>query len=274
MLKILATTDFSEASKHAIRYAIKITENIPSEIILLNVVYMDGPPAASMSSMLLESMKSQGHYNFQLFAAELEKEFARKIDLRYRVEIGYPVSRIIEKVAKEEDVEFIVLGRKGLSALEKVFIGSVAAHVAMHSKFPVLLVPADAQLKHVEKMVDASDLYQSEDEFKAVTYFADKLGAKITMLHVFPNQEECDKSKLSDQAGAMQQKFGMHNFEYDCAINSNVVEGIENYLDSHAMDMLVVFTHKRLFYERLFNRSISKDLAYETQIPVLVLKAI
>lgn len=34
-------------------------------------------------------------------------------------------------------------------------------------------------------MVDACDLYQTEEEFETVTYFASKLNATITMLHIF-----------------------------------------------------------------------------------------
>lgn len=72
----------------------------------------------------------------------------------------------------------------------------------------------------------------------------------------------------------MQEKFHTHNFNYASEVNSNVVEGIEHYLQNNSTDMLVVFTHKRLFYERLFNRSVTKELANEIDIPVLVLKAI
>lgn len=273
MLKILATSDFSDASKHALRYAIKITENIQGEIVLLNVVYMDGPPAASMSSMLLESMKTKAYFKFQEFAESLDAEFGRKLNLQLRVEIGYPVARIIEKVAAEENAELIVLGRKGLSGLEKVFIGSVAAHVAMNSKYPVLLVPAKAELKPVEKMVDACDLYQTEEEFETVTYFASKLNATITMLHIFSDEEQRNKNNFTELATTMQEKFHTNNFNYASEVNSNVVDGIEHYLQNNATDMLVVFTHKRLFYERLFNRSVSKELANEIDIPVLVLKA-
>lgn len=273
MLKVLAATDFSDASKHAIRYALKITEDIPNEIILLNVVYMDGPPAASMSSTLLEAMKTKAYYNFQVFAGELKQEFGDNIRIRERVEIGYPAARIIEKVAAEEDVEFIALGMKGLSAIAKVFIGSVAASVAMNSKFPVLIVPQETEIKKATRLIDATDLYQNEEEFKKVTYFAGRLNAQITMLHIFPSKEACDKTDLPALAENMRQRFNTDNFDYDCAINPDVVEGIANYIKSHQTDILVVFTHKRLFYERWFNRSVTKDIAYESHIPTLVLKA-
>lgn len=274
MMKILVATDFSEASKHALRYAITITRNIPSEIVVLHVAHLEGPPAVSISSTLLETLKTKAYFNFQGLEETMESEFGKDLNLQFRIETGYPVARSIETVAAEENAEMIFIGRKGLSALEKVFIGSIAAQVAMHSKFPVLLVPEKAVLNPVERMVNACDLYQSEEEFEMVTYFASKLKATITMLHIFSDAAQRDKSNLAELAAAMQKKYDVENFQYASGVNSDVVDGIEEYLQKNPTDLLAVFTHKRFFYERLFNRSISKEVANEIDIPLLVLKAI
>jgi len=45
----------------------------------------------------------------------------------------------ILKVAKEEDVDLIVMGARGLGKLKKTILGSVSDHVLAKSKVPVLI---------------------------------------------------------------------------------------------------------------------------------------
>ena len=50
---------------------------------------------------------------------------------------GDPAEAILE-VAEEKQVDLIVVGTRGLSALERFFLGSVAERVARHAPCPVL----------------------------------------------------------------------------------------------------------------------------------------
>jgi nucleotide-binding universal stress UspA family protein len=51
------------------------------------------------------------------------------------------VWRNILKVARKHDASLIVIGRRGISALELKILGSVANAVVHHADRPVLLVP-------------------------------------------------------------------------------------------------------------------------------------
>jgi nucleotide-binding universal stress UspA family protein len=51
---------------------------------------------------------------------------------------GSPGEFII-KVAKEEDVDMIIMGARGLGKLKKTILGSVSDHVLSKSKVPVLI---------------------------------------------------------------------------------------------------------------------------------------
>jgi nucleotide-binding universal stress UspA family protein len=63
----------------------------------------------------------------------------------------------ILRAAEEHAVDLIVLGTRGLSALERFFLGSVAERVAWHAPCPVLLVrPGHGDLRRVIVGVDGS----------------------------------------------------------------------------------------------------------------------
>ncbi len=69
---------------------------------------------------------------------------------------GDPAEAILE-VAEEKQVDLIVVGTRGLSALERFFLGSVAERVARHAPCPVLLVrPGHRDLRRVIVGVDGS----------------------------------------------------------------------------------------------------------------------
>ncbi len=274
MYKIVAATDFSDASKHALRFIINATQSLKREIVILNVIHLDGPPPASMLSTILESLKTKAYLDYQTLSEELAGEFGEDLPLRFHAEIGQPTHRILERVADEENADVVVLGMKGLSNLEKVFLGSVAASTAMHSKFPVMIVPDGCQIYPIEHIVDATDLYQDEEEFKQVIHFADMFKARVSMLHVYNHDDEAEQQRIDALNEGLAKKFTGKDIHYVSQKHEHVVDGIEQYTSEHPTDLLVVFTHKRLFYERLFNPSISKELAFDTKVAMLILKEV
>jgi nucleotide-binding universal stress UspA family protein len=64
----------------------------------------------------------------------------------------------ILRAAEEHAVDLVVIGTRGLSALERFFLGSVAERVARHAPCPVLLVrPGHPELRRVIVGVDGSE---------------------------------------------------------------------------------------------------------------------
>lgn len=57
-----------------------------------------------------------------------------------RVVTGDPAERIVA-LADTEDYDLIAMGRRGLSPVRRLLLGSVAEHVVKHSHVPVLIVP-------------------------------------------------------------------------------------------------------------------------------------
>jgi nucleotide-binding universal stress UspA family protein len=51
----------------------------------------------------------------------------------------------------------------------------------------------------------------------------------------------------------------------------SIIDSINNFIETENPDMIVMAKHNRSFFDRLFHRSLSKQMAYHTKIPLLVL---
>jgi len=72
------------------------------------------------------------------------ERYAKKIgnEITYEiVTISGREDNEILKLAKEENVDIIVMGTHGRTGIEHVFFGSVAEKVIRHSPFPVFIIP-------------------------------------------------------------------------------------------------------------------------------------
>jgi len=136
-----------------------------------------------------------------------------------------------------------------------------------------MIVPAECQIYPIEHIVDATDLYQDETEFNLVMRFADLFNSRVSMLHVCQEYDEAEKERIDMLNGALAGRIGKRDVKYVSQVHEHVVDGIEKYTSEHPTDLLMVFTHKRLFYEKLFNPSLAKELAFESKVSLLILKS-
>ncbi len=135
---ILVGTDFSSYSDRALDYAINFAEKFDAEILLVHVI-------ESMNYSVTDSMTVVGHEKALSVtaAALLENQMKMLKDLnlsiRSHLTHGTPYREIVHK-AEKDGVDLIVLGRHGRSAMEEIFLGSVAERVSKSASCPVLTV--------------------------------------------------------------------------------------------------------------------------------------
>lgn len=85
-----------------------------------------------------ELLKGQGE---KILAEAREIAESEGVTIRTRLEEGEPFEKIIE-VTQEENCDLIVMGRRGITRLERALMGSVTARVIGHTPCPVMIVKA------------------------------------------------------------------------------------------------------------------------------------
>ena len=139
---ILVGIDGSEGSTRAAAHAAAIARHWDARLLLVTVVRAPegwwgiggAPPAPeALAEALARGQK------------EILSEVTNQVDLEginheTIEDLGDPAGRLIA-VAKDENADLMVIGRRGAGLAERVLLGSVADRVAHHSDVPVLLVP-------------------------------------------------------------------------------------------------------------------------------------
>ena len=144
--KILHPTDFSERSLAALPLAIDLAQHYGAELHCLHVVEMPGEFILEDSYMLPLTTEYRPDYDELKKAAEahLDQFVAQHMpdvqdSVKKAVVIGKPFAEIIH-YARDRDIDLIVLGTHGRSALGSMLLGSVAEKVVRKAACAVLTV--------------------------------------------------------------------------------------------------------------------------------------
>ena len=135
--KILHANDGSEHAFHALALALTLAKQNSSELHMVSVEEIDYMPE------FIEEVREETGTAARRFHKVLQRARAMAedshVNLRTHVIAGHPVRDIIE-LAKELEVELLVIGATGHSALYERLIGSRADRIVQLAHCPVLVV--------------------------------------------------------------------------------------------------------------------------------------
>jgi nucleotide-binding universal stress UspA family protein len=145
--KILVPIDGSETGRKALEYAVDLAKQTGSTIILLSVIdkspysVAQTVPSVSTPTHLLENLGDYFRQAAEAYVAEAEGLCKiKEVGSQKIIKAGHPVEEIIE-AAESTEVDLIVMGSHGKSALRAALLGSVTIGVIhRETKFPVLVV--------------------------------------------------------------------------------------------------------------------------------------
>ncbi|NTW49519.1 MAG: universal stress protein [Chlorobiales bacterium] len=138
--KILCTTDFSDASKNALRYANEFARSMDATVIILHIV--EPRPIATDMSVAYIPIETDLEKAAEDDLAQLViDEKYKGVTAKRLVLIGEPAEMILQQ-AKALDVDLIILGSHGRTGLTRLLMGSVAEAVVRKAPCPVLIIKA------------------------------------------------------------------------------------------------------------------------------------
>jgi universal stress protein A len=140
---ILVPTDFSECGNYALSWAASLARTFKASIICVHVIEpivptvgysgMSEPlPIADISEQLEDSAERE-------LPKLAECEECAGLDVEELIVHGEAASEIVQ-VAKDRDVDLIVVSSHGRTGLGRILFGSTAEAVVRHAPCPVLVV--------------------------------------------------------------------------------------------------------------------------------------
>lgn len=271
-MKILIPTDFSKLSKVAVHYAVKMTKKLDAEITLLHVVHISAPPRAMVAlktKSIEDVMVDNAKQDSVLLIKELKAENKGKLNISYEIIKGYPVEDVVESYAIHNNIDLIIMGTKGATGLAQVLIGSNAASVINNSDIPVIAVPEFVRFNNLKHIVYATDILNLSKELKMIVPLAQLFDATIHILHIVSSES---KKKINAEAIVAKLKNKYPKITFHVSINDDIMEGIDEYNADIKADMLAMFTHDLTFFEKLFGKSVTRQMAFHTWLPLLTIK--
>ena len=137
--KILVPTDGSEFAKKAEKHALFLSKVSGAEIVAVSVTennFVNGLPLDDEVYQLNQILKERSEENLKEFD---ELNDNNDLKITHIIREGSPAKVILE-VAKDENVDLIVMGSSGKSGFDRFIMGSVADKVVNSTKCAVLVI--------------------------------------------------------------------------------------------------------------------------------------
>jgi nucleotide-binding universal stress UspA family protein len=271
MNSILFPTDFSANSKHAFQFAKMMAKSQKAQLILLYAYELPivAPSSAftsreqAMTTLDLD-LRNAAHQNMKVFTDELDLTQEKYAVL---IEEGNAV-KVISDICSQQSVNLIVMGTKGKTNNRDFIIGSITEKMIRKTRTPLLAIPEFADLRPFKKIVFANDMmYNSSDEINKVIDFTKSNSGSLTFLHI---QTELENDELNDLKNIIDQNKDQA-LTIKTISSDTITNGIENYLRENETDLLILSNHTKSIWQKLFHRSISKQMILHSKIPLLIL---
>ena len=248
----------------------RLARKMNAQLLLLHAYMMPTPVSEVPFVMVnVEEMQKDNERLAKEAVAKLQSDYG--IRASSIVRLGFP-SEEIESIIEDQPVDLVVMGMKGMGKLEKMMGSTTTAAIKKVDK-PLLVVPEDATYRDIKQVTYATDFSYKVD-FHVYAPMMELIKAFQSQLHVVHVQKNPEELKSSEIAGEIQldPAFSDISHEFHVVTDNEVKHGIQSYLETHKTDLLVMVTHEHGFLSRLFGRSHTKAMVYDTHVPLLVLK--
>lgn len=274
MKKILFPTDFSECATNAFVHALEFAKVVNAELILLHTFEIPVYDSQFFPENYAAIYSSIELAKFEMFKDEIpklrtiaEERNLSDIVIKHRLMDGDLIYNL-KNAVEEDKVDFVIMGSSGETDWTKFFLGSNTSSVISEIQVPVLCIPADTKFKKI-KTIGFTTRYREKDkaELRKVLDIAKKTNAKVKSLYVKTTGSDVSDVTIKE----WEREFANENIEFLVLPGDEVKETILDFILYKDIDILTTITHKRSFFEGLFDSSFTKKIAKEVSVPVLVM---
>lgn len=276
--KILVAVDGSEASRNALRQSFKLAfdEKKWITVVSINPPYQGDLDLVGISN-ISEILKGTGEKNLEEAKHIAETENAT---IKTRLEEGEPFQKIVE-VAEEERCELIVMGRRGMSGIERTLMGSVTSKVVGYFHGRSLVVPEDAPLGWNTILVATDGSKFSDAAVDEAINYAKSYGGSLNILSVvYTNDEFLANAPDVVEKMVEKAKTGLEGarekaLKEGVAAEVFVREGepyqvIVDLAKELNADTIVMGSHRKSGLKRIFMGSVTSMVIGHAPCPVMV----
>jgi len=252
--RILVPTDFSEGAAYALIYAINLAEQICQD---LHILHVDEEGSKSEDEITKQFDRLKHHYLFR-----------RNINATFKSVKGN-IADCIKSEVEASKIDLVILGMVGTHGAKEMMFGSITAKLIDRPPCAILAIPEQCVVLTAKHIAVASDneLQPRLSEMYVVNYISEAFDSRVDIFHVLQEEKvpTINEDDVKEHYNELF-KYNLHDFfEVE---DENLIEAIKSYVDDHKIDLLAVL-HKN-HDNRPHERSVSKQLAFSTKLPLLI----
>jgi len=279
-MSILFPTDFSEQSANCFGFALNLAKKLNHTITLLHVypVPMNYPSVdetrlGDVTEEMVTITENAVNERLKHFKAALQDRYQDSTPELTRVEslikMGF-VGEEVARAANETNASYVVVCAKKPTGLKRFLGGSDVNSIIKKSDIPVFTVPENYIFKAISKIGYASDLsFADNSVISRLLTLADTLTAQIKCFHVHDSNLEVENAIIRDFIEQYKTEANDRRITFELVDNINITDGIDYYVQTHDIDLLVVMKQKTYWMD-IFESSITKKLVFHEDVPMLV----
>lgn len=283
--KIVIPIDFSDYSFTACEIGFRLAEKFPNVELVLLHAYIIPTTLYSFNRGVaaIADKEAFRHYisridaNITNLSHKLNKQIAENQipNVKFKTEIreGVP-EEVILNYCNEEKPLIIIMGTRGKDQKEEDLIGSVTAEVIEHASVPVLAIPESSDTQTIEDMKNVLFATNFDDRtlisFERMTNLMSGFTFKLFLAHFETKRDEGNAIKLAGIKDFFTAKYPQLAIDYSIISGDDVLTAFDHFISENKINLIVLNTHKRNLFARLFNPSMARKMIFHAHTPILV----
>lgn len=279
MKRVLIPTDFSDNAWNAIKYALSLFQKETCTFYLLNTY----TPAIAHSRFMAASLENGAMANA---AHEFSKHGLKKVlrtikdafpnknhQFKTISSFSFLTDEVKETISKY-DIDLVLLGTKGASGLEEVFMGSNAVRVIKSVKCcPVLAIPQGFDFINPTEIAFATDFnrFYTKSELQPLIDMASSFNAVVRIVHVQYEIKALTELQLFNLSMLRKYLGSVEHYVHTVSELNSVSKTLETFAAELDIHLLAMLQYQHSYMERLTREPVVKRVAFHIQTPLLVI---
>lgn len=231
--------------------------------------------AASMENGLLTNAAQSSSVNgLSRLIGRIHSEFnTEKHQFKTISSFSFLIDEVVETIA-EHQIDLVLLGTKGASGMEEVFMGSNAVRIIKAVKdCPVLAIPQYFDFVKPTEIAFATDFnrFYTISELQPLIDLATSFDSVVRIVHVQYEIKALTELQLFNLSMLRKYLGTVEHYVHTVSELNSVSKTLETFsleLDIHLLAML---HYQHSYMERLTRESVVKRVAFHTHTPLLVI---
>ena len=261
MQNILVPIGFTENAQKTLQYAIDFASETNANIFVFRA-YSATSKAGTIINIDTIIARETNLY-LRTMVNSVDK---KNVEIKLIAAKGSVVDSVVA-IDDEISIDLVIVGAKSNSIREEIFLGKTAGSIVKQTDIPVLTVPEGYKYTPIKSILMAfkSGILKSKTALYPLQYIVKKFNSQVNLLLVkTPNYTKEDLIMHKD----------LEKIQSTLTVTENATtfQGVLEHIKIHNPDMLCVFTRKRGFFKKLWEKNTILKEEFFTSVPLLILK--